>query len=233
VLAGGTIAALLAIPLGWAMLRLRGPYFALGMLGFMQVLQMVASAWSGLTNGGEGIYLQPAHQLRPLYFAAALMVAAGLALTWATDRAAFGLRLRAIGEDEVAAEAMGVYTTRAKLAAFVLASTFPAIAGGLYAFRLSYVDPSSAFPAGYEVQVILMAMFGGAGTVLGPLAGGVLLTAVGEVLWARFAELHLFLFGLIIVIVLRYMPQGIVPLLRQRAQRAAAAAVGGVRKAAQ
>jgi len=218
-LAGVAAAALLAAPLGWAMLRLRGPYFALGMLGFMQVLYMVASAWSGLTNGGEGIYLPPVRSLRPVYLASLLMVAAGLGVTSMIDRSAFGLRLRSIGEDEIAAEAMGVDTTRAKLAAFVLASIFPAMAGGLYAYRLSYVDPSSAFPASYEVQVILMAIFGGAGTVWGPLVGGVLLTGVAEVLWARFAEMHLFLFGLIIVIVLRYMPEGLVPLLRQRAAR--------------
>ena len=221
VLAGAGAAALIAAPLGWAMLRLRGPYFALGMLGFVQVLYMLASSWSGLTKGGEGIYLPPAGNLRPLYFAAALMVAAAIAVTWAIDRSAFGLRLRSIGEDEIAAEAMGVHTTRSKLAAFVLASTLPAMAGGLYAFRLSYVDPSSAFPASYEVQVILMAIFGGAGTVWGPLLGGVVLSAVAEALWARFAELHLLLFGLFIVVVLRYMPEGFVPLLRRRAAAAA------------
>jgi branched-chain amino acid transport system permease protein len=216
VLAGMAIAALLAVPLGWAMLRLRGPYFALGMLGFVQVLQTLASAWSSLTNGGEGIYLPPAGSLRALYFGSALLVTAGLVATALIDRSAFGLRLRAIGEDEIAAEAMGVDTTRAKLLAFVLASTFPALAGGLYAFRLSYVDPSSAFPDAYEVQVILMAIFGGAGTVFGPLAGGILLAGLGEALWARFAELHLLLFGLIIVVVLRYMPEGLLTLLRRR-----------------
>ena len=222
VLAGTAAAAALAVPLGWAMLRLRGPYFALGMLGLVQVLNMIASAWSGLTNGGEGIYLPPASDLRALYAAAALMVAAGVAVTWSIDRSAFGLRLRSIGEDEIAAEAMGVYTTRAKLAAFVIASTFPAMAGGLYAFRLSYIDPASGFPTSYEVRVILMTIFGGAGTVWGPLVGGVLLTAVGEVLWAKFAELHLLLFGLMIVVVLRYMPEGLVPLLRRRQGRRSA-----------
>jgi len=217
VLAGMGVAAALAVPLGWAMLRLRGPYFALGMLGSVQVLQTLASAWSGLTGGGEGIYLPPAGSLRDLYFASAVLVVAGLGATSLIDRSAFGLRLRAIGEDEIAAEAMGIDTTRAKLLAFVLASTFPAVAGGLYAFRLSYVDPASAFPAAYEVQVILMAIFGGAGTVFGPLAGGILLAGLGEALWARFAELHLLLFGLIIVVVLRYMPEGLIALLRRRA----------------
>src|SRR4051794_32694100 len=106
VLAGTAVAATPAVPLGWAVLRLRGPYFALGMLGAAQVLQTVASAWSGLTNGGEGIYLPPIGNLRALYFASALLVALGLGATWLIDRSAFGLRLRAIGEDEIAAEAM-------------------------------------------------------------------------------------------------------------------------------
>jgi branched-chain amino acid transport system permease protein len=216
VLGGAAIAAALAVPLGWAMLRLRGPYFALGMLGLAQVLSMVASAWTGLTGGGEGIYLPPEATLRLLYWCGAALVAAGVLVTWLVDRSAFGLRLRAIGEDEVAAEAMGVDTTAAKLEAFVLASIFPALAGGLYAWRLSYIDPSSGFPGSYEVQTILMAIFGGAGTVWGPLVGGVLLTAVSEVLWAKFAEVHLLIFGLMIVLVLLFMPEGLIPLLRRR-----------------
>jgi branched-chain amino acid transport system permease protein len=224
VLAGAAAAAGLAVPLGWAMLRLRGPYFALGMLGLSQVLATVASAWVGLTGGGEGIYLPPEAALRQLYWAGAALVAAAIAVTWAVDRSAFGLRLRSIGEDEVAAEAMGVDTTRAKLAAFVLASIFPALAGGLYAWRLSYIDPASGFPTPYEVRTILMAVFGGAGTVWGPLVGGVLFTAVGEVLWARFTEVHLLLFGMMIVVVLLFMPEGLVPLLRRRRMRARAVA---------
>jgi branched-chain amino acid transport system permease protein len=232
VLAGMAIAAVMAVPLGWAMLRLRGPYFALGMLGFVQVLQMVASAWSTVTNGGEGIYLPPAESLRALYFGSALLVAVAVALTILIDRSAFGLRLRSIGEDELAAEAMGVDTTRAKLSAFVLASLFPAVAGGLYAFRLSYVDPSSGFPGDYEIQVILMAIFGGSGTVFGPLAGGILLAGLGEALWARFAELHLLLFGIIIVVVLRYMPDGLIALLRRRVARMPEPAPAAGRRAA-
>lgn len=227
VLAGTGVAAVLAVPLGWAMLRLRGPYFALGMLGLTQVLAMVGSSWTSVTNGGEGIYLPPEATLRQLYYAGAALVAAAVVVTWAVDRSAFGLRLRSIGEDETAAEAMGVDCTAAKLAAFVIASTFPAMAGGLYAWRLSYIDPSSAFPAGYEVQTILMVIFGGAGTVWGPLVGGFFFTAIAEVLWAKFAEIHLLLFGVMILVVLLFMPEGLIPLLRRRRlrRRGAAAAV--------
>ncbi len=225
VLAGVAAAMALAVPLGWAMLRLRGPYFALGMLGLTQVLTMVASSWSSVTGGGEGVYLPPTASLVPLYYAAAVMVGLGVVITWQVDRSAFGLRLRAIGEDEIAAEAMGVNTTRAKLGAFVIASAFPALAGGLYAWRLSYIDPSSGFPAPYEVQTILMTIFGGAGTILGPLVGGFLLTAIGEALWARFPELHLLLFGTMILLVLLFMPEGVIPLMRRLASRAPAGEV--------
>ena len=215
VLYGTGVAVVLAAPLGWLMLRLRGPYFALGMLGFVQVLFMVASAASSITGGGEGIYLPPEASLQPLYYAAAAMVVAGVATTWAIERSGFGLRLQAIREDELAAEAMGVNTTRNKLAAFVLSAVFPAVAGGLYAWRLSYIDPASAFPGQYEMQSILMTIFGGAGTIWGPLLGGAALSIMGEVIWARFAELHLLLFGSLIVLVLLFMPEGAIPLLRR------------------
>lgn len=230
VAAGALVAAALAVPLGWAMLRLRGPYFALGMLGLGQILTTIASAWVDLTNGGEGIYLPPATDLRALYFSAALLAACGLFVTWLVDRSAFGLKLRAICEDELAAEAMGVYTTHTKLKAFVLASVFPALAGGLYAWRLSYIDPVSAFPTAYEVQVILMTIFGGAGTVWGPLVGGVLLSAVSQVLWAKFAELHLLLFGAMIVAVLLVMPEGLIPMFRRRFSRQATSLPPAARK---
>ncbi len=219
VLCGTWVAVVLAAPLGWLMLRLRGPYFALGMLGFVQVLFMVASAASSITGGGEGIYLPPEASLQPLYYAAAVMVAAGAATTWVIERSAFGLRLQAIREDELAAEAMGVNTTRNKLAVFVLSAVFPAVAGGLYAWRLSYIDPASAFPGQYEMQSILMTIFGGAGTIWGPLLGGAALSIMGEVIWARFAELHLFLFGSLIVLVLLFMPEGAIPLLRRYVAR--------------
>jgi len=218
-LCGTGVAVILAVPLGWLMLRLRGPYFALGMLGFVQVLFMVASAASSLTGGGEGIYLPPEASLKPLYYSAAAMVVAGIVTTLAIERSAFGLRLQAIREDELAAEAMGVNTTRNKLAAFVLSAVFPAVAGGLYAWRLSYIDPASAFPGQYEMQSILMTIFGGAGTIWGPLLGGAALSIMGEVIWARFAELHLLLFGSLIVLVLLFMPEGAIPLLRRYVAR--------------
>jgi branched-chain amino acid transport system permease protein len=219
VLSGAAVAVILAVPLGWLMLRLRGPYFALGMLGFVQVLFMVASAASSLTGGGEGIYLPPEASLQSLYYAAAAMVVLGIATTWEVERSAFGLRLQAIREDELAAEAMGVNTTRNKLAAFVLSSIFPAVAGGLYAWRLSYIDPASAFPGPYEIQSILMTILGGAGTIWGPLLGGAALSVLSEVIWARFAELHLLLTGSLIVLVLLFMPEGAISLVRRHAAR--------------
>ena len=147
------------------------------------------------------------------------MVLLAMGATWAVERSAFGLRLQAIREDELAADAMGVETTRVKLAAFMLSSVFPAVAGGLYAWRLSYIDPASAFPGNYEIQTILMTIFGGAGTIMGPLLGGIALSVMGEVIWARFAELHLLLTGSLIILVLLFMPEGMVPLVRRTVAR--------------
>jgi branched-chain amino acid transport system permease protein len=208
-LCGGLLSAILAVPLGWLMLRLRGPYFALGMLGLGQVLATTATAWPSLTGGGQGIYLPPGSHLAPLYYTALALVALALAGSLLLERSPFGLRLAAIREDEIAAEAMGVDTTRAKLAAFVLASILPGLCGGLHAWQLGYLDPAGAFPAGYEVQVVLLVLAGGAGTAWGPLIGGVLLSLLGELLWARFPELHLALFGLLILLILLFLPGGL------------------------
>ncbi|MFL5421719.1 MAG: branched-chain amino acid ABC transporter permease, partial [Myxococcales bacterium] len=215
--AGAVASAVAGLAVGIPSLRLRGDYLAIVTLGFGEIIRLIFNNWRAL--GGATGYSGERDLGLPIYtnfFWVATFVVLITALIGNLTYSSYGRALRAIREDEIAAEAMGVDTTRAKLRAFVLASLFPAVAGGLYAFRLSYVDPSSAFPAAYEIQVILMAIFGGAGTVFGPLAGGILLAALGEALWARFAELHLLLFGLIIVIVLRYMPEGLLALLRRR-----------------
>ncbi|MFL5277034.1 MAG: branched-chain amino acid ABC transporter permease [Myxococcales bacterium] len=210
--AGMVLAGLAGLVVGMPSLRLRGDYLAIVTLGFNEIIRVIIenTPFLGQATGISGLPR----------LTSVMWVGMGVVATVVMARrlvgSTHGRALLAIREDEIAAEAMGVDTTRAKLRAFVLASLFPAVAGGLYAFRLSYVDPSSAFPAAYEIQVILMAIFGGAGTVFGPLAGGILLAALGEALWARFAELHLLLFGLIIVIVLRYMPEGLLALLRRR-----------------
>jgi len=214
--AGGGMAALLAAAIGWPCLRLKGPYFAIAMLGLNEVMRIIASSWESLTKGGTGITLPPVLNIVPLYFAMGLTALGVACLSRAIVRSKFGLRLIAIREDEVAAEAMGINTARHKLAAFMLSAVGPGVVGGLFADYTSYIEPVSVFPVLTTVTMIIMTLFGGQGTVLGPVIGAASLYFIQDYVWARFLFLHQTLFGALIVAVVLYMPRGMMGLLRDR-----------------
>ncbi len=214
--AGGGTAALFALLLGAVLLRIKGPYFAIATLGLAEVLRVLAAAWVSVTGGGAGYYLPPKVQPVQVYYAMAGLMLAVVLLTRIIARSDFGLRLMSIREDEGAAEVMGINTTRHKIAAFMLSAVFPGVAGGLYAWQLSYIDPFSVFRPVLSVSMVIMTMFGGIGTVLGPVIGGISLSVLAEAFWARLPEFHQAAFGVLIVIVLLFMPGGIMALLRRR-----------------
>ena len=135
---------------------------------------------------------------------------------WAIVTSRFGLRLMTIREDEVAAEAMGIDTLRYKLYAFLLSAAAPGIVGGLSARDQGYIEPISVFPLIMTITMIVMALFGGKGTIWGPVLGAVVLFIFQEAVWARFVYLHQLLFGAIIVAVVLMMPRGILGVLQQK-----------------
>lgn len=203
---------LLAIPLGAAMLRLKGPYFAIGMFGLTRVLESFVLGFDTLTQGGTGLYLVPLDDLRPVYFAlvgVALIVMLG---TWRLDNSRLGLKLLAIREDEQAADALGVRTTRLKIGTFIVSAIAPAAVGALYAVYLGFIDPPTAFSPVMELTTIAIVLLGGMGTVLGPLVGAVVLSVVNELLWARFPEYYLAIVGTLVLLAVLFMPRGIVNL---------------------
>ncbi|MHB8535516.1 MAG: branched-chain amino acid ABC transporter permease [Sulfuricaulis sp.] len=215
---GAGVAALIAVPLGMLTLRLRGPYFAIAMLGLNEIGRIVATLWVGLTNGGSGITLQPA-LLPPLgveYFTAlALALGATLLLAW-IHRHRFGLELRAIREDEEAAEMVGVNTTLNKVIAFILSALIPGAVGAVYVLYTSYINPGSAFAHARNVEMIVVVLFGGSGTVWGPILGAAIIMILREMLWAEFPAVHLALLGVLLLVVVLYLPGGIVSLARRR-----------------
>jgi branched-chain amino acid transport system permease protein len=215
VIAGGLLASALALPLGWLMLRLRGPYFAIGMLAVAESTRLVASIWDGVTRGGLGIFVSTTYNVSSVYYALLAVVIVVMALTYWVDNSRFGLQLLSIREDEDAAEVLGIDTTREKLKAFVLSALFPGVIGGLYAWYIGYIDPGSVFALSFSMNMILMTLLGGAGTFVGPLIGGVLFAAVLESLWARFPNYHLMLSGLAIMAIVLFIPGGVVSLLRR------------------
>ena len=215
-LAGGVMAMALALVIGWPCLRLKGPYFAISMLGLNEVLRVAASYFEGLTGGGSGLSLPTLHASVHIYYVMGLLALGVTALVSVIVTSRFGLRLMTIREDEVAAEAMGIDTLRYKLYAFVLSAVGPGIAGGLAARDQGYIEPISVFPLITTITMIVMALFGGKGTIWGPVLGAVILFSVQEMVWARFIYLHQLLFGAIIVAVVLLMPRGILGVLQQK-----------------
>lgn len=214
-LAGG-VGAAMALVLGFTMLRIKGPFFAIGMYGLARVGESAALGFDGITQGGTGLYLTPV-DLRPIFYTLAAMVIGLIYLTHRLDGSRLGLQLLAIREDEPAAEALGIRTTRLKIGAFVASAVAPAAVGSIYATWLAFIDPATAFAPMTELTTIAMVLLGGMGTVLGPLVGTVILSVVNELLWSRFPELYLGLVGLVILVAVLFMPRGIVTTLARRA----------------
>ena len=215
-LAGGVAACLLALVIGYPCLRLKGPYFAIAMLGLNEVLRALVSYFEGLTGGGNGLSLPTLDASRAIYYVMGGLALAVTGVTYAILTSRFGLRLMTIREDEIAAEAMGIDTFRHKLAAFLLSAVGPGIAGALTARDQGYIEPISVFPLVVTVTMIVMVLFGGKGTVWGPVLGAVALFVIQEIVWARYPYVHPLLFGAIIVAVVLLMPRGVLGLLQLR-----------------
>jgi branched-chain amino acid transport system permease protein len=207
---------LLAIPLGTAMLRLKGPYFAIGMFGLTRVLESFVLGFDSITQGGTGLYLTPVGDLKPVYFALVGLAIVMMVGTWRLDNSRLGLKLLAIREDEQAADALGVRTTRLKIGTFVVSAIAPAAVGALYAVYLGFIDPPTGFSPVMELTTIAIVLLGGMGTVLGPLVGAIVLSVVNELLWARFPEYYLAIVGILVLLAVLYMPRGIVNLAMKK-----------------
>jgi branched-chain amino acid transport system permease protein len=209
-LAAALAGAITALPLGGAMLRLKGPFFAIGMFGLARVLEAFALGFDGITQGGTGIYLKPLNDLKSLYYVVAAVAAVMMLLTWRLDNSRLGLKLLAIREDENAAESLGIPTTRLKIGAFVASAVAPAAMGCLYAVYLGFIDPPTAFASNIELTTIAMVLLGGMGTVLGPLLGAIVLSVVNEVLWANYPQVYLASVGVIVLLAVLFTPRGLV-----------------------
>ena len=219
---GGIVAAVSAAVLGPIMLRLRGILFALGMFGLTRILGVVFSDWN-YVGGSMGVTL-PA-QLTPVsvYTGMVLLACAAFVLNAFFARSGFGLDAMSVREDEDAAGALGVQTTRVKVIAFVLSAVLAGLAGGLVAWSRSYLDPSSAFDPSIDLRTVVFVLFGGIGTLWGPLIGTAVLMVIGEQFLVYFPNLELALYGVVVIATVLALPGGLVSLanrygwLRRRA----------------
>lgn len=234
------LGALVGFLLGFLSFRaqLRGSYFALVTLAFAEVFRILANA-SSFTGGAAGVLvplkadaanLQFADK-RAFYWVALAFVALALWITQHISRTRFGAQLVAVRENEDAARALGVDAFRTKLKAITLSGAITATAGCLYTQKFLYIDANLAFGTWISVEALLAPIIGGVGTVLGPLAGTVLLLGLGEVTKNAFAVLlggsipgvDLVVFGILLILCVAFAPNGVMGALKRLASRKGAA----------
>lgn len=221
-LVGGGLAAIFAVGIGYLCLRIRGFYFALATFALAEVMRIVARNWAGFTNGVLGIFLD-AKTFQMLggwldlgklsrvhyYFFIVTLTALTVTATWLIRRRKLGYFFLAVREDENAARAVGINTTYYKILALAISGFFTALAGSFYALYTQYVSPDEVFGVFFSVKVIFISLVGGVGTIWGPVVGAMIMTVLEEWLRVYFPYSHEFIYGLLIVVVMLFMPTGI------------------------
>lgn len=222
-LAGGVLAALFGALIGLPLLRLRGHYFAIATLGVAEGMREVVTNIPSLTGGGSGITV-PSVGTKAVtsylgndgfYVLFLLLAALSVLIAGLVARSRFGFALRAINQDEDAAAAVGVNTTRTKVLAFSLAGFISGLVGASYAFQQITIYPERLFDIELTVLMVVMVMLGGSGTVLGPVLGAVVLQFLSEWLRQNYTQVHTLILGAIIILAVVLLPQGIVSYVRE------------------
>ena len=228
--AGAVLAALIAWLVGVPALRLKGHYLAMATLGFGVIVHIILDEEVGWTGGPSGLGRIPrfrllGHVIRDdvaYYYLVWSVVLLALMFCLQVIHSRVGRALRAIHEQETAAEAMGVPTAHYKVRVFILSAILAALAGSLYAHYVTFLTPSS-FNLMWSIRFVLMVMVGGMQSIWGALLGTVLMTFVGNEWLQVFAEFEILVYGVILLVVALFLPQGLVSLWDQlplrRAQR--------------
>lgn len=213
---GGLASMLLALFLGSFMLRLRGSYFAIGMLSLLLGIKLLFSSkyLAPITRGGEGLsFIQPL-DTKMIYYALFFMTVLTIFISYKVITSKFGAKLIAIREDEEGAASIGINTTKEKIFAFALSGFLAGfIASGHIAYQ-NYIEPDSVFSGQWTIIPIVMVLLGGPGTVIGPILGAVVLTIVQESLWTYFTQSYMMIYGLIMILLVLMMPGGIIEWLK-------------------
>ncbi len=205
----GALAAMLCAALvGLPILRLRGPYFAIATLGLNGAMAALISNLP-IAGSNNGLVLPLTRNDALFYELAVALLVACTATVWWIASSRYGMALVAIREDEDAAGSMGVNATLYKVSALVLSSLFTAIAGGIHAYWSTFVDPASAFDTTLNVRMVIMCVFGGPGTVFGPVIGSFILSVIYELLASKISTAAVLLFGVVIVVAVIFVPKGL------------------------
>ena len=207
-------AILFSILLGLPVLRLRGHYFAIATIGMSAAILSVVQNATEITGGAMGTTLpiidkDPSIVYNYFYLAMfGLMVITTLSLYFII-KSRFGFGIRSIKANEEAANSMGINTTYHKVVAWAISALFTSIAGALYAYWMSFIAPDEVFDVMIAVNTIVIMLIGGAGSILGPIIGAFIIELFAEVAWSAFLEYHLAALGIIIIIIVFFVPKGV------------------------
>jgi branched-chain amino acid transport system permease protein len=213
--AGGLLAMAFAGLIGMPILRLKGHYFAIATLGVAETMREIVYNLK-ITGGGTGLTMPITKSPLPFFYLMLAILVAATLVNWWLSASRFGYGLIAIREDEDAAMAMGINTALYKTAAFALSGAFAGLVGGVFAYWITFIDPDGVFRVIVTIQMIIMAVFGGMGTVVGPLLGAFVLASVSELLSTQLVSLAELVNGLIVILVVLFMPKGLAEVIRNR-----------------
>ena len=225
---GAGVAIIIGLFIGFLAFRykLRGAYFSLGTLAFSEILRILVQNLDyfnktlgfNLPIGNNPLLFQFSSRV-PYYYIVLIMLVIITLITYWISRSRLGFSLIAIRENEDAAQSLGVNTFRAKMIAIAVSGALTAFGGAFYAQYILYIAPPTTFGNDVSVSIILPAILGGMGTILGPIVGALILIPLGEFtahFFGGFAGIHLMVYGLILVVVILFLPEGIVGWIQEK-----------------
>jgi branched-chain amino acid transport system permease protein len=231
IFAGAALSALVAAFIGYLCFRLRGPYFTLGTIALGEILLIMCNYWRSLTNGSMGLSLPAKYgfwniiyqQLMSYYYLLMIFMVLCFFVGWYVKNSRLGAYLTAIKEDEVAAESLGIDTFRMKMKAMLISAVLSSMGGTLYAQYIRYIDPETTFDLMTSINMALVAMIGGKGTVAGPIVGALIIVPVNELLrfWlgGSFEGLSYIIYAVIVIAVAVLMPEGVLTGVQRLSRR--------------
>lgn len=222
------ISALIALVVGYPLLRLRGHYFAIATVALNMAFAELIVNVGGITGGAQGLPLpmsdmSPYALYRGIYFLMLGSAVGATALVAWLARSRFGYALRALKDSDAGAQAMGINTTRTRVVAWMLSAAVTGLVGGIWAYWLTFIEVGSAFDIGISVKGYIMMLMGGMGTVVGPVLGAVFFELLATFIWSRFGAIHNLVLGILVCVVVITIPKGLLALFRWRRRRGATA----------
>ncbi|HZZ83606.1 MAG TPA: branched-chain amino acid ABC transporter permease [Anaeromyxobacteraceae bacterium] len=252
VFAAMALSVVLGLAIGSITFRLRGPYFVLASIAVAEILRLIVLNWKDATNGAEGILVTEVPPLKlggwlvtdfstkvPFYYAGLALAVAVILVNWAVQSSKLGYYFQAIREDQDAANSLGIHLAVYKNIALAISAVFTAWAGAYYALYVGFIDPGTVLGTDTSVQIVLICIIGGIGTILGPVVGSLVLVPLSEALRSNLiaealfklglvseasrtgqflkenlAHAHALIYGVLVVVVILFMPDGVLGFAR-------------------